>query len=108
MPFDYIIPELEWPEFNSADSGLEAEFLRSPARISRRMWHVGTRAKKLLFELTDFLHTRTKKNPSTSVRVQERGAQRSVDLSFLETESVTNSSRSFMRLNSAHFGRSGI
>ena len=26
MPFDYIIPELEWPEFNSGDSGLEAEF----------------------------------------------------------------------------------
>ena len=26
MPFDYIIPELEWPEFNSAVSGLEAEF----------------------------------------------------------------------------------
>ena len=25
-PFDYIILELEWPEFNSADSGLEAEF----------------------------------------------------------------------------------
>ena len=26
VPFDYIIPELEWPEFNSGDSGLEAEF----------------------------------------------------------------------------------
>ena len=26
VPFEYIIPELEWPEFNSADSGLEAEF----------------------------------------------------------------------------------
>ena len=26
VPFDYIFPELEWPEFNSADSGLEAEF----------------------------------------------------------------------------------
>ena len=25
-PFDYIIPELELPEFNSADSSLEAEF----------------------------------------------------------------------------------
>ena len=26
VPFDYTIPELEWPEFNSGDSGLEAEF----------------------------------------------------------------------------------
>ena len=24
--FDYIIPELEWPEFDSADSGQQAEF----------------------------------------------------------------------------------
>ena len=27
VPFDHIIPESEWPEFNSADSGLKAEFL---------------------------------------------------------------------------------
>ena len=26
VPFDYIIPELEWQEFISADSGLEAEY----------------------------------------------------------------------------------
>ena len=55
--------------------------LRSPARISRRMWHVGTRAKKLMFELAHFLHTRTK-TKITSVRVQERGARRSVDRFF--------------------------
>ena len=70
------------------------------------------RAKKLMFELADFLHTRAKK-PSTSVRLQERSARRSVDLLFFwggggGTESVTNSSRSFTRLNSAHSGRSGI
>ena len=28
--------------------------LRSPARNSRRMWYVGTRAKKLMFELADW------------------------------------------------------
>ena len=73
------------------------------------MWHVGTRAKKLMFELADFLHTRTKNQALPYVRVQERGARRSVDLFFfLKTESVTNLSRSFMRLNSAHSGRSGI
>ena len=33
MPFDYIIPELEWPEFNSADSGLETEFKDLPPEI---------------------------------------------------------------------------
>ena len=56
--------------------------LRSPARISRRMWHVGTRAEKLMLEACGFpAHSYTK--PSTSVRVQEHGARRSVDLLFL-------------------------
>ena len=35
--------------------------LRSPARNSRCMWYVGTRDKKLMFELADCLRTRTKK-----------------------------------------------
>ena len=72
--------------------------LRSP--ISRRMWHVGTRAKKLMFELADFLHAY--KNQALPY------ARRSVDLLFLETESVTNSNRSFTWLNSTHSGHSGI
>ena len=50
--------------------------LRSPARISRCMWHVGTRAKKLMFELADFLHTRTKTKHFRTRAGMQRPAQR--------------------------------
>ena len=78
--------------------------LRSPARNSRRMWYVGTRAIKVMFELADCLRTRTKKkkkkkNPKhfrTSAGV--RCPALSYTSNFLGTESVTNSSRSFTRL----------
>ena len=89
--------------------------LRSPARISRRMWHVGARAKKMMFELAVCLHIHTKtKHFCTSA-----GASFFFFFFFfcfffvfffcfvLGTECVTNLSRSFTRLNSAHFGHSG-
>ena len=76
------------------------KILRSPARNSRRMWYVGTRAKKLMFELADCLRTRTKKTTTKHFRTSAgvRCPALCYTSIFLGTESVTNSSRSFMRL----------
>ena len=83
--------------------------LRSPAGISRRTRHVGTRGakcQKKMFELADCLHSIRTRTKGEALPYDCKSA--ALDLLFLGTESVTKSNRWFTQLNSAHSSHSGI
>ena len=65
-------------------------------------------AKKLMFELANCLNSIHTRSKNEALLYDCKSVAPGSALDLLGTESVTNSSRSFKRLNSAHSGHSGI